>query len=79
VFFRFLTFGAWSLILDMGIFNGIGGSLGIVVGMFFLAITGLIAPLYAGIAWGWWLPAGVTYGGAVLAMITSAIAGDDFD
>jgi hypothetical protein len=76
----YLILGLAGSVLQLSIVYEVAGSWGVVVGIFLLPVVLLVAPWYALIAWGNWLPVVVVYGGGIAATILyaigSAIAGD---
>ena len=76
----FLGTGLWAFYLDIQILWAITGPLVGIAAIVLGPVTHVIAPLYAGLAWGYWFPTLLAYGGGFLgfAMISagSALAGD---
>jgi len=57
--------GLWGFFLELQIVNKIAGFWGLVIGFTILPITFFVAPFYALIAWGNWIPLVLIYGGGI--------------
>lgn len=68
-----IILGIWVMLLAFAIVNQVAGFWGIFVGLIVLPVTIMVAPLYACIAWGDWLPLLICYGGGFAATILVAI------
>jgi hypothetical protein len=72
--------GPWGLFLDLAIVHRAAGFLGVVVGSVLFPVTFAVAPWYAGVAWGYWFPLLISYGGAIVTTLLvglgSVIAGE---
>jgi len=63
----FAVTGIWSFILELWIIYVAGGFGGFVLAFFLGPVTFALAPFYAGIAWGYWFPLVLGYGGGIVA------------
>lgn len=63
----FAVTGIWSFILELQIIFMASGFGGLVLALFLGPITFALAPFYAGIAWGYWFPLILGYGGGIAA------------
>lgn len=74
------VFGLWGFVVCLAIVNEAAGFWGVVIGFILLPATFVIAPWYALIAHGYWVPLAICYGGgitsAVFMGIGLAIAGE---
>ena len=78
--FGCLVWGIWGivgLLVNLGVVHdAIGwGFFGIILAFIFFPFTITVAPFYALVAWGDWLPLIVTYGGGLMGIIIMVIGG----
>lgn len=67
------VFGLWAMILELRILAGIGGPLLALAGFVLFPALLTIAPIYAGLALGDWLPLKVTIAGVLMYPIFGAL------
>ena len=67
--------GIWGLVLCLSIITKAAGFWGLFAAVALAPITFLVAPLYAGFAWGNWFPLLLTYGGGLVVGILQMIGG----
>lgn len=72
--------GLWGFLMSLGIISEAAGHWGVVVAVALAPITIAAAPVYAGLAWGEWIPMVLNYGGgvasALLLYLGAALAGE---
>jgi len=68
-----IVFGLWGLIVLVGVVNEVAGFFGVVVGFMLFPVMFVVAPFYALVAWGNWLPLIIVYGGGILTAILYGI------
>lgn len=61
--------GLWGFLMSLGIISEAAGLWGVVVAVALAPITIAATPVYAGIAWGEWIPMALNYGGAVASAL----------
>lgn len=72
--------GLWGFLLSLGIISEAAGLWGVAVAVVLAPITIAAIPLYAGLAWGEWIPMVLNYGGgvasALLLYLGAALGGE---
>jgi hypothetical protein len=68
-----------GLFLDFQIIAYEWGLSGSVIAFFILPGTFIIAPFYAGIKYGYWMPLLVSYGGGLMALLFNAVGTENKD
>jgi hypothetical protein len=61
--------GLWGFLLSLGIIAEAAGLWGVFVALLVAPITIAATPLYAGFAWGEWVPMVLNYGGALASAL----------
>ena len=69
----FIVYALYSLAFLCIISYAIGGWPVIIVGLIFFVITVWIAPIYAVVAWGYWMPLAVVYGGGLIVLLLKGL------
>lgn len=69
----FIIFGVWGLLWSLSIVKVVVGTWAVVVGLIFFPFIIGLAPWYALIAWGAWVPLLVIYGGTLTAVLLFTI------
>lgn len=72
--FLYWIVGAWGFFLSLKVLYSVAGIIGVIVGILVTPVSFVIAPLYAGFAEGYWLPAIVSYVPMAVMMIFSVLA-----
>jgi hypothetical protein len=72
--FVYWIVGLWGFFLSLQVLHGLWGILGVIAGLVIAPVSYFFAPLYAGFAEGYWLPAIVSYAPVVLMTIVSTAA-----
>jgi hypothetical protein len=72
--------GLWGFLLSLGIISDAAGFWGVVAAVLLAPITIAATPVYAGFAWGEWVPMALNYGGglasALLLYLGAALGGE---
>lgn len=71
--FVYWIFGVWGFILSMQVLYDLGGIFTVVVGLVIAPVSYLLAPFYAGLANGYWLPAVVSFAPVVVIILLSTV------
>jgi hypothetical protein len=65
----FVICGLCMSLVDLAIAGRAAGIWGMVIGIVLLPVTYLVAPWYALIAWGMWVPLVIEYGGGIISLL----------
>lgn len=65
----FIIFGLIGFAMSLQIINEVAGFWGFAIGFVLFPVVFGVAPFYALIVWGWWVPLFVNYGGLFVAAV----------